>query len=132
VLASLARALQLAIDERDHLYRLAGKEPPGPKQIVATVTPGVRRLLDRFDDSAVAVFDAAWTLITCNRTWAALMGDPSARGPVSTATCSGGISPATPAASRAQPTRPSSISGRSSPTSKLRQADTHTIWRFAT
>ena len=77
VLASLTRALQLSVEERDHLYRLAGKEPPGPKQIVATLTPGVRRLLDRFEDSAVAVFDAAWNLVTWNRTWAALMGDPS-------------------------------------------------------
>jgi transcriptional regulator with XRE-family HTH domain len=78
VLASLARALQLSVEERDHLYRLAGKEPPGPTQIVPILTPGVRRLLDRFEDSAVAVFDVAWNLVTWNQTWAALMGDPSA------------------------------------------------------
>jgi transcriptional regulator with XRE-family HTH domain len=77
VLASLARALRLTPDERDHLYRQAGYAPPSPATISAHITPSVQRLIDRLADAAVAVYDASWTLIAWNRTWAALMGDPS-------------------------------------------------------
>jgi PAS domain-containing protein len=34
-------------------------------------------MLDRFADLPVAVYDPAWTIITWNLAWAALMGDPS-------------------------------------------------------
>lgn len=78
VLASLARALRLTPGERDHLYRQGGHAPPSRTSISAHITPGVQRLIDRLSDAAVAVYDAAWTLIAWNPTWAALMGDPSA------------------------------------------------------
>jgi transcriptional regulator with XRE-family HTH domain len=78
VLASLARALRLTPGERDHLYRQGGHAPPSRTTISAHVPPGVQRLIDRLGDAAVAVYDAAWTLIVWNPTWAALMGDPSA------------------------------------------------------
>jgi transcriptional regulator with XRE-family HTH domain len=78
VLASLARALRLTQQERDHLYRKAGHAPPSHTSISAHLTPGVQRLIDRLADAAVGVFDASWTLIEANQTWAALMGDPSA------------------------------------------------------
>jgi transcriptional regulator with XRE-family HTH domain len=77
VLTALARALQLSTAERDHLFRLAGRVPPGPGRINAHLTPGVQRLLNRLDGTPVGVYDAAWTLIAWNLTWAALMGDPS-------------------------------------------------------
>ena len=77
VLASLARALRLTPQERDHLYRQAGHAPPGRTSISTHLTPGVQRLIDRLSDTAVGVYDAAWTLITWNPVWAALMGDPS-------------------------------------------------------
>jgi len=38
----------------------------------------VQRLVDRLADLPVAVYDPAWTIITWNAAWAALMGDPSA------------------------------------------------------
>ena len=78
VLASLGRALRLTPAERDHLYRQGGHAPPSRTSISAHITPGVQRLIDRLGDAAVAVYDAAWTLIAWNPTWAALMGDPSA------------------------------------------------------
>jgi transcriptional regulator with XRE-family HTH domain len=78
VLASLARALRLTAEERDHLYRQAGHAPPSRSTISAHITPGVQRLIDRLSDAAVAVYDASWTLIAWNATWAALMGDPAA------------------------------------------------------
>jgi hypothetical protein len=42
------------------------------------VPPSVQRLVDRLADLPVAVYDPAWTIITWNLAWAALMGDPSA------------------------------------------------------
>jgi transcriptional regulator with XRE-family HTH domain len=78
VLASLARALRLTPQERDHLYRQAGHAPPSRRTISAHITPGIQRMIDRLADVPVGVFDAAWTLITWNPAWAAVMGDQSA------------------------------------------------------
>jgi transcriptional regulator with XRE-family HTH domain len=79
VLAALARALQLSADERSYLFRLAGHRAPATGRICSHLTPGVQRLLRRLDDIPVGVYDAAWTLVAWNQTWAALMGDPSGR-----------------------------------------------------
>jgi hypothetical protein len=79
VLAALARALRLQPGERDHLYVVAGQAPPRRTCVCSTVTPGIRRLVDRLGDIPVAVYDAAWTIILWNPAWAALLGEPSAR-----------------------------------------------------
>ena len=81
VVAALARALQLTAAERDHLYRLARLAPPADGQISDHIPPGVRRVLNRLHDGAVAVFAADWQLIWWNRGWAALLGDPSSAPP---------------------------------------------------
>ena len=78
VLAALARALRLDHTERDHLYLVAGQAPPKKTHVPSHVTPGIQRLVDRLSDVPVAVYDAAWTIVFWNATWAALMGDPSA------------------------------------------------------
>jgi len=77
VCAALARALQLSDPERAHLFRLAG-HADGAGVASRLVPASVRRLLDQLDDHPIAVYDAMWTLISWNRLWAALMGDPSA------------------------------------------------------
>lgn len=77
VVEALARALRLAGAEREHLFRLAGLAPPGPRTVPAYLTPSVQRLLDRLAGTPVAVYDASWTLLTANPPYAALMGDPS-------------------------------------------------------
>ena len=77
VVEALARALRLASQEREHLYRLAGLVPPRPDVVPAFITPSVHRLLDRLAAVPVAVYDAAWTLLLANPPYAALMGDPS-------------------------------------------------------
>lgn len=77
VVASLARALQLSTAERAHLFRLAHLVPPGDGSISGHIPPGVHRVLSRLGDVAVAVFAADWQLIWWNRSWAALLGDPS-------------------------------------------------------
>jgi transcriptional regulator with XRE-family HTH domain len=78
VLTALARALRLSDAERQHLFTLAGQPPPAAGHINSSLTPGLQRLLDQLDGTAVSVYDAAWTLIAWNPLWAALMGDPSA------------------------------------------------------
>ncbi|GAA2158963.1 helix-turn-helix transcriptional regulator [Actinomadura napierensis] len=81
VVASLARALELTGAERDHLYRMAGLAAPSDDPVSDHLPSGVRRVLDRLGDVAVAVFAADWRMIWWNPGWAALLGDPSARPP---------------------------------------------------
>jgi transcriptional regulator with XRE-family HTH domain len=78
VLSALARALRLSGAEREHLYVLAGQAAPGPGRIPQHIPPGVRRLLDQLDGTALTVCDAAWNFILWNPLAAALVGDPSA------------------------------------------------------
>lgn len=77
VVSSLARALRLSVAERDHLYRLAGLQPPPDGVISDHIPPGVQRVLTRLGETPVSVFSADWRLIWWNRSWAALLGDPS-------------------------------------------------------
>ena len=77
VVEALARALRLSGDERTYLFGLAELVPPGPDVVPGFITPSVQRLLDRLVDTAVAVSDAAMTLLLANPMYAALMGDPS-------------------------------------------------------
>jgi transcriptional regulator with XRE-family HTH domain len=77
VLAALSRALRLTLEERDHLYTVAGQAPPRKVAMPSHVPASVLRLVDRLADLPVAVYDPAWTLITWNSAWAGLMGDSS-------------------------------------------------------
>ncbi|MEU9057567.1 helix-turn-helix transcriptional regulator [Streptomyces sp. NPDC048430] len=77
ILASLARALRLADDERDYLYRIAGHNAPASLSASAQVAPALLRVLDRLDDTpALVLTDLAETLVQ-NRMAAALFGDAS-------------------------------------------------------
>jgi hypothetical protein len=67
VVAALARAVQLTRAERDHLYSLAGLQPPGDRMINDHISPGVQRLLARLGDISVAVFAADWRLVLSHR-----------------------------------------------------------------
>ncbi len=77
VVESLARALRLSGAEREHLFRLGGQAAPGLDVVSSRITPSVQRLLDRFANVPVAVYDAAWTLIVANAPYDALMGETS-------------------------------------------------------
>jgi hypothetical protein len=78
VLAPLARALRLTDDERSHLFRVAGQEPPGPGRIDRRITPSVQRVLDRFADVPVLVVDPAWDVLAKNAPATALLGESEA------------------------------------------------------
>lgn len=76
VLDALARALRLSPAEREHLLRLSGMTPAEAGELPRSLPPSVHRLLSRLDDVPVAVYDAAWMLLSWNRPWAALFGEP--------------------------------------------------------
>ncbi|TDD63200.1 XRE family transcriptional regulator [Kribbella antibiotica] len=75
VVEALARTLQLTDNERSHLYQLAGLAAPGPDRIPRTISPGVQRMLDRLNDTPVAVFDAMLTELHANPLYVELMGN---------------------------------------------------------
>jgi transcriptional regulator with XRE-family HTH domain len=72
--AALARALRLTLDERDHLFHLAGYEPPARAVRSDHVTPALLRALDRLDTPALVTSDLAATLAQ-NELAVALLGD---------------------------------------------------------
>lgn len=77
VVGALARALHLTGEERDHLHRLAGLQPPPDGLISDHIPPGILRVVVRLGDVPVAVFAADWRLIWWNDSWAAILGEPS-------------------------------------------------------
>jgi len=76
VVRALARALRTTREEHDLLARLAGHASPPGALVPQHIPPGVQRLADRLGDVPMAIYDATWTLLTANRPWAALLGDP--------------------------------------------------------
>ncbi|MGW0085397.1 MmyB family transcriptional regulator [Streptomyces sp. NPDC003393] len=66
--------LRLSQTEYGLACRLAGHATDGSGLVPQHVGPSVQRLLDRFTDTPIAVFDAAWTLVQHNDPWAALTG----------------------------------------------------------
>jgi len=73
MIASIARALRLTLDERDHLLQLAGHVPPPRGRRSDHVTPALLRVLDRLDTPAQIVDDLGVTLAQ-NTLGEALMG----------------------------------------------------------
>jgi hypothetical protein len=62
------------------LLRLGGVTPAVAGEVPRHLTPSVHRLLQRLDDVPVAVYDATWTLLSWNRPWLALFGQPQEPG----------------------------------------------------
>ena len=71
--AALARALRLTLDERDHLFHLAGYEPPARGIRSDHVSPPLLRILDHLDAPAQVTSDLAVTLVQ-NEMAVALLG----------------------------------------------------------
>lgn len=74
MLASLARALRLSVDERDHLYRLAGYSPPLTGATGTYVDPALMYLLDALTTVPAQIVDDLNTLVAQNRLNKALIG----------------------------------------------------------
>ncbi|MEU1405720.1 helix-turn-helix transcriptional regulator [Streptomyces sp. NPDC005728] len=81
MLTALARALRLTDDERDHLFHLAGEEPPRREATSAHVRPGLLLVLDRLHDTPAQVMTDCGEVLAQNAMAKALSGDASARPP---------------------------------------------------
>ncbi|MFF9174097.1 helix-turn-helix transcriptional regulator [Streptomyces sp. NPDC014793] len=81
MLTALARALRLTDDERDHLFHLAGEEPPRRGTASAHVRQGLLLVLDRLYDSPAQVVTDCGTVLAQNALAKALVGDALARPP---------------------------------------------------
>ncbi|GAA4786762.1 helix-turn-helix transcriptional regulator [Actinomycetospora chlora] len=55
MIASMAQGLHLSLDERDHLFRLAGQHPPARGAGGEHISPGLLRILDRLTDTPAEI-----------------------------------------------------------------------------
>ncbi|WP_432975178.1 helix-turn-helix transcriptional regulator [Dactylosporangium sp. CA-233914] len=75
MVAALARGLRLTLEERDHLFRLAGHATPGRAVRAEHVAPGMMRILDRLEDTAAQVMTTLGETLVQTRPAKALLGD---------------------------------------------------------
>lgn len=74
MLAALSRALRLDNDERDHLFRLAGRASPAAHGTSAHVQPAMLALLDRLDTTPTQIVTDLHETLVQNRLAVALVG----------------------------------------------------------
>ena len=77
MLTALARALRLTGDQRDYLFRVAGRGAPAPVPAAAHVAPALLRVLDRLDDTPALILSSLGETLVQNRMAEALFGDKS-------------------------------------------------------
>ena len=75
MLASIAQGLHLSIDERDHLFRLAGQNPPARGGASAHISPGLLRILDRLNDTPAEIVTELGETLRQTPMGVALTGD---------------------------------------------------------
>jgi transcriptional regulator with XRE-family HTH domain len=75
MVASIAQGLHLSLDERDHLFRLAGHRPPSRGTNSAHISPGVLRILDRLTDTPAEVVTELGETLRQTPLGVALTGD---------------------------------------------------------
>ncbi|BCJ49959.1 DNA-binding protein [Actinoplanes sp. NBRC 14428] len=75
VAAALSRALELTTDERDHLFRLIGHNPPQDAPEPDGADPGLRRVLHALDRSPAMVVSNLGRTLLQNDLALALFGD---------------------------------------------------------
>lgn len=74
LLGALSRALRLTIDERDHLYVLAGHRPPAGPFAGEHVRPSMLYLLDRLHETPAQIIGDLGDLLAQNALAEALLG----------------------------------------------------------
>lgn len=75
MLASIAQGLHLSIDERDHLFRLAGHNPPPRGSSSEHISPGLLRILDRLEDTPAEIVTELGETLRQTPMGVALTGD---------------------------------------------------------
>jgi hypothetical protein len=78
MLASIARGLHLSLDERDHLFRLAGHATPARELRLEHVDAGLMRVLDRLRDTPAQVVTSLGEILLQTPPAVALLGDETA------------------------------------------------------
>ncbi|MCF6522121.1 helix-turn-helix transcriptional regulator [Streptomyces sp. JJ36] len=81
MLGALARALRLTDDGSDHLFHLAGEEPPRRQGTPDRVRPALLRVLDRLYDTPAQVYNDWGDVLAQNAMAVALVGDLASRPP---------------------------------------------------
>ena len=74
MLSALTRALRLTLDERDHLYLLAGHRPPGAARAGEHLRPSMLYLLDQWEGVPVQILSDLGDLLAQNHMAQALFG----------------------------------------------------------
>ncbi|MEU8204122.1 helix-turn-helix transcriptional regulator [Streptosporangium sp. NPDC049046] len=75
MLASIAQGLHLSLDERDHLFRLAGQNPPTRGGVGEHISPGLLRIFDRLDDTPAEIVTELGETLRQTSMGVALTGD---------------------------------------------------------
>ncbi|MFF1595621.1 helix-turn-helix transcriptional regulator [Streptomyces sp. NPDC058286] len=75
MIASIAQGLHLSLDERDHLFRLAGHTPPTRGASSEHISPGLLRILDRLHDTPAEIVTELGEILRQTPLGVALTGD---------------------------------------------------------
>ncbi|GIG70166.1 helix-turn-helix transcriptional regulator [Phytomonospora endophytica] len=78
ILSALSRALMLNIDERTHLFHLAGETPAPQSLLRRDVPPSILHLIEGLTDVPAYVLDAKYDILAWNDLAVAFIGDLSA------------------------------------------------------
>ncbi|EGX61497.1 DNA-binding protein [Streptomyces zinciresistens K42] len=78
MIASIAQGLHLGLDERDHLFRLAGHTPPVRGADSEHISPGLLRILDRLHDTPAEIVTELGETLRQTPLGVALTGDLTA------------------------------------------------------
>ena len=77
MIASIAQGLHLSRDERDHLFRLAGHQPPASSTAGDHISPGTMRIFDRLTDTPAEIVTELGETLRQTPLGMALVGDLS-------------------------------------------------------
>jgi len=75
MIASIAQGLHLSRDERDHLFRLAGHQPPARGAGTDHISPGMLRIFDRLTDTPAEIVTELGETLRQTPPGVALVGD---------------------------------------------------------
>jgi hypothetical protein len=67
--ASIAQGLHLSLDERDHLFLLAGHHPPARGSVSTHISPGLLHTLDRLQDTPAEITTELGATLRQSRGW---------------------------------------------------------------
>ncbi|TQK20603.1 helix-turn-helix protein [Microbacterium sp. SLBN-154] len=79
MIAAIAQGLHLTLDERDHLFRLAGHQPPLRDTTSEHISPGLLRILDRLTDTPAEIVTELGETLRQTPLGVAVLGDASRR-----------------------------------------------------